>query len=276
MPGESNKNHPDPDPSICSEAPCLFNVSSAGGDRKEQHDVSADHPDIVKRLLAELGAWAWECPDGLCTLDRYNGTAHVDGLLCEGLAKYGTFAPFADLPPPPPGPSPPAPKPKGPVVSFKQGEHCLEHGHGPDAADNHELQETTLLLGPCGVKTAEWTRGNFKENTDDPHGAKQPVPTLVGVVQGWCVHVDHHDKNGTCDGTPATNVPTMQQCAHGNAFSYKDLSPAGGELRNLNCEANWGSAGACLVSTATGAVVAGDCGGAAATWTLHIQKAGLS
>ena len=58
----------------------------------------------------------------------------------------------------------------------------------------------------------------------------------------------------------------MQKCAHGNAFNFSDGTV--GELRNLNCP-NWGSEGACLLSTVAGKIIAGPCGGPTAQWAKH-------
>ena len=128
-----------------------------------------------------------------------------------------------------------------PAVIFQQQQQCLNHrGDGND-----------LVLGSCTGDTASWKQGTFIENTKDPEGGKQRVPTLVGGAQGLCIHLRHHDKNGTCDGNPAINLPVMQKCAHGNAFRFTHVSAQGGEVQNLNC-GNWGQSGACLVSTPHG------------------------
>ena len=77
------------------------------------------------------------------------------------------------------------------------------------------------------------------------------MPTLVSATQPkFCLHLDHHDKNNTCDGMPSSNLLVVGSCGHGNAFNYTHTEGEGGRLRNLNCP-NWGAPGACLVSSSS-------------------------
>ncbi len=218
----------------------------------EQIDVASQNPDVVKRLLGELGTFSWQCPDDLCTVDSFSGTANI----CASLTAYGSFGPFADLPPPPPSP---------PVVGgvvFQQGNECLV------------LKGKGLILGDCETVGAQWLLKQT-ENIVDPERGKQQVPTLgsAALDPGLCLHLDHHDKNNTCDGTPGTNHPVMGSCGHGNGFNFTQTEGESGRLEILECP-NWGAEGACLVSypslvASTGASVvrAGACDATAALWT---------
>ena len=217
-----------------------------------QIDVASQHPDVVKRLLGELGAFSWECPDHLCTVDSFNGTADI----CASLAAYGSFGPFAGLPPPPPSP------PMVGAVSFEQGAECLV------------LKGKGLVLGDCNTTGAQWAL-HYTRNILDPELGQQQVPTLASALEpDRCLHLNHHDKNNTCDGTPSSNHPVLGSCSHGNAFNFTRIDGDTGKIEILMCP-NWGAAGACLVShrssavglTRTSTVEAGACDGVGALWT---------
>lgn len=210
--------------------------------------MALQHPDVVKRLLRELGTFSWECPDDLCTVDSFNGTADI----CASLIAYGSFGPFADLPPPPP------PPPVVGAVSFRQGGECLV------------LSGKGLVLGDCENPGAQWLLQHTK-NILDPELGEQQVPTLVnGLDRGLCLHLNHHDKNNTCDGMPSSNHPVVGSCSHGNAFNFTQSEGNVGKIEILMCP-NWGGLGACLVSyhssVVTTTVGAGACDGASALWT---------
>ena len=213
--------------------------------------MASQHPDVVRRLLGELGKFSWECPDDLCTVDSFDGTADI----CASLTAYGSFGPFADLPPPPPSP---------PVVGgviFQQGKDCLV------------FNGKRLVLGDCETSGAQWLLKQT-ENILDPQHGKQKVPTLASALDpGRCLHLDHHDKNNTCDGTPSSSLPVIGSCAHGNGFNFTQSEGESGKLEILECP-NWGAEGACLVSypssaASTGATIvgAGACDVTGALWT---------
>jgi hypothetical protein len=89
-------------------------------------------------------------------------------------------------------------------------------------------------------------------------------PAVLRHAKLPCIHVDHHDKNNTCDDAPSTNLPSVQECGHGNAFAF-----ANSTIQNQNCP-NWGEGGACLASTTQNLsgspVVAGPCAANGAIW----------
>lgn len=104
-----------------SSAPCLFNVSSQA-DPLEQHDLSAEHPEIVAAMRAtynKLGEQACTAKLGGC-LD-YIGVADQAAWVAQTLEMMrlaplpGAGQPLAGPPPP----SPPAPPsgPPGPPIS---------------------------------------------------------------------------------------------------------------------------------------------------------------
>jgi hypothetical protein len=212
--------------------------------------VAASHPQVVSQLLAQLGAWAWDCPDGLCSVDTYGGAASV----CDSLEAYGAFGPWADLAPPPPPPSP--------AFRLEQGGRCLSSAQLTTNAQSPHY----LTLGSCTSGNFGWRHGQYREILD-PERGRAFVPTLISTTTGLCVHVNHHDQNNTCDATPATNMPVMLPCGHGNAFNFSADTGNVGELRNLNCP-NWGLEGACLLSDG-GRVIAGPCDVVGAHWIKH-------
>lgn len=247
-PGQSQKDAKDPEPDACSKSPCLFNVT-ASIEELPANDVAKENPDVVATLIKMLGAAAWDCPDGLCSTDTYSGTATA----CDSLKKYGAFGPWAPLGPPPP------PPPQ--VVRFTQGSFCLVHTPPKGDGDLGFLE-----MGDCSTNAARWSLATAASGTE----GKVPVivsadPALLQQSKAPCLHVDHHDRNNSCDGTPSSNPTFVQTCAHGNDFTYVD-----GNIKNQNCP-NWGTSGACLVgSTVPNASIGnGPCSVAGASWTMQ-------
>jgi len=149
-------------------------------------------------------------------------------------------------------------------VRFAQGSLCLVHTGTVGSIRGDSFG--ALTLGSCGTAAAEWKLGHASSGTE----GTVPVitsadPALLSKTPLPCLHIDRHDKNGTCDGTPSTNRPVVQKCAHGNDFTFSS-----GMLRNNNCN-NWGNA-TCLVlehpNSAGSAVITAACSGPAAIWTL--------
>eukprot|EP01051_Picozoa_sp_SAG22_P004261 SAG22_NODE_224_length_14744_cov_7.467668_7_plen_190_part_00 len=106
---------PDVDSDPESTGPCLYNVGNTPGlgDWTEHNDVSADHPDIVNKMLArleQLRPTIWSNPNGaadyqescLNSASVFAGYGGFYGPWCE-------IGPGPPTPPPPPSPGPFAP-----------------------------------------------------------------------------------------------------------------------------------------------------------------------
>jgi len=80
-------------PSTCIDGKvCLFDMES---DVNEHDEVSADHPEVVQKLLAKMLAES-ECPDGpdMCNTETYTGPNDA----CDAFDVYGAYGPWAEIP----------------------------------------------------------------------------------------------------------------------------------------------------------------------------------